>query len=75
MRNIPDINNGLQQVENLIQTKFISDITGEITCYKTERALLSLLPKLSGPGISLFSSILYEQFGNSFFNGRASKQH
>ena len=48
MRDIPDISDQLNQLDEVITSKFIPTITGGIHCYNIERKLVSLPSKLGG---------------------------
>ena len=55
MMSVPNISNLLRYIDDVITKEFILAIAGGIKCSENERKLLSLLPKLGGLGIPIFS--------------------
>ena len=55
MRNVPNISHQLDKIDDLILTKFIPAITGNIYVNPVEHYFLLLPAKYSGFGIPIFS--------------------
>ena len=62
MRTIPDISDHLNQLDELITSKFIPAVTGGINCSDIERKLLSLHSKLRELGIPIFAEISNQEY-------------
>ena len=65
MRTIPDLEDVLKPLDDLIDNAFIPAITEGQTLSQDERKLFSLPVKLGGMGIPIFSEICKQEFENS----------
>ena len=62
MRTIPDISDQLNQLDEVITSRFISAVIGGTHCSKIGRKLLSLPSKLGGLGIPIFAEIPNQEY-------------
>ena len=65
MRTIPGISRKLQKLDDLIDEKFLPNISDGHICTKNERLLISLPVKLGGLGIPVFSDMAEDEYRNS----------
>ena len=65
MRTISGASTQLRRLEEVVQSKFISAITGGVFCNKMEKKLIVLPPKLGGLDIPIFAEIRNNEFENS----------
>ena len=65
IRTIPEINELLRPLEDIMRNEFIPAITGGIVCSNDERKLLSLPPRLGGMGLTVFSDECDLEYNNS----------
>ena len=65
MRTIPDIQEKMMPLEELIRHEFIPAITGGHQCSEIERELLTLPPRLGGLGLNIFSEDSEIEYQNS----------
>ena len=56
MRTIPNIKNQIKQLDDVIRTEFLLEITGGINFSDIKRRLTPLPPRLGGLGIPIFSN-------------------
>ena len=65
MRTIPDLNEIMQPLDNVINNSFIPAITEEHILSPDDRKLLSLPARLGGMGIPIFSEVCTREYNSS----------